>query len=62
MAKEKACKACKGIYEGSKCPYCGASEGIDTFKGKIDILKPEESEIAKNLGIKKKGTFAVKLR
>jgi DNA-directed RNA polymerase subunit E" len=62
MAKEKACKECKGVYEGTKCPYCGASDGIDTFKGKVSILNPEESEIAKNLGIKKKGIYAVKLR
>ncbi|MCH7568629.1 MAG: DNA-directed RNA polymerase subunit E'' [Nanoarchaeota archaeon] len=62
MAKEKACKNCRIIYEGTKCPVCGSSEKMDSFKGKINVLIPEQSEIAKNLGIKEKGRFAIKLR
>lgn len=62
MAKEKACKECRIIYEGSKCPACGSTESTDRFKGKISVIRPEESEIAKNLGITKKGIFAARLR
>tara|TARA_Y100000310_G_C20659652_1_gene803994 strand:- start:531 stop:719 length:189 start_codon:yes stop_codon:yes gene_type:complete len=62
MAKAKACKECKSIYEGAKCPKCGSSESVDGFKGKVAILKPEESEIAKNLEVKEKGVFAIRLR
>ena len=62
MPKEKACKTCKTVYEGTKCPKCGSTESIDTFKGKINILKPENSEVAEKLGLKEKGTFAIKLR
>jgi DNA-directed RNA polymerase subunit E" len=62
VAKEKACKKCRSVYEGSKCPNCESVESTDGFKGKVVILDPEQSEVAKNLGIKKKGTFAVKLR
>ena len=62
MAKEKACKKCRVLYSGTKCPICGSSERIDTFKGKVNVLKPEESESAKNLKITKKGSFAIKLR
>ncbi len=61
MAKEKACKICKFIYEGSSCPKCGSHEAADSFKGKVIVIKPEESEIAKNLNIKDKGTYAIKL-
>jgi RNA polymerase subunit RPABC4/transcription elongation factor Spt4 len=32
----------------------------DSWKGKVVVLRPEESEIAKNLKIQKKGEFAVK--
>lgn len=32
----------------------------DNWKGKVVILNPEESDIAKNLKIKKKGEYAVK--
>jgi len=60
MAKEKACKQCKAIFEGTQCPKCGSQEFADSYKGKVVILNPEESEIAKNLNIKDKGTYAVK--
>jgi DNA-directed RNA polymerase subunit E" len=59
---EKACKKCKLIFEGTKCPKCGSEEFTDNFKGRVVVLKPEESEIAKNLKIKEKGAFAIKVR
>ncbi len=62
MATEKACKKCKVIFEGSKCPKCGSEEITDSFKGRVVILKPEESEVAKNLKVKDKGSFAIKVR
>ncbi len=63
MTTQKTCKKCKAIYEGTQCPGCGASseESVETSKGKIVILSPEQSEIAKNVKITKKGTFAIKL-
>jgi len=61
MAKEKACKNCKSVFEGNKCPKCGSQEISDSFKGKVMILNPEISEVAKNLKIKDKGVFAIKL-
>jgi len=61
MASEKVCKKCRAIYEGAKCPKCGSEESNDSFKGKVIILKPEESEVAKNLKIKDKGAFALKI-
>ena len=62
MASEhKACKQCKTIYEGSKCPKCGSEEYSDASKGKVIVLDSEKSEIARNLKLKDKGTFAIKL-
>ena len=61
--KPKACKICNQIYEtGEKCPRCEAKESTDSFKGRIVVLDPEKSEIAKNLNIKDKGNFAIKTR
>jgi len=57
----KACKRCKAIHESNKCPHCESDEFTDTFKGRVYILKPEESEVAKNLEVKQKGKFAIKL-
>lgn len=61
MAK-KACKSCKKIYEGEKCPECGAKEATAEFKGKIIILDPEKSEIAQKISIKKPGSYAIKIK
>jgi len=62
MAKAKACKICNTIYEGEKCPKCGSKESTETFKGRITVLDPEKSEIAKKLNLKDKGNFAIKTR
>jgi DNA-directed RNA polymerase subunit E" len=61
MASQKACKQCKTIFEGNKCPNCGSEEFSDNFKGKVIVLNPEESEVAKNLKVQKKGKFAIKI-
>jgi DNA-directed RNA polymerase subunit E" len=60
MAKQKACKKCKALYTGAKCPKCGSDTASDSFKGKVVIYNPDESEIAKNVGIKEKGEYAIK--
>jgi len=62
MPKEKACKICRAIYEGEKCPKCGSKESADTFKGRIVVLNPEKSEIAQKLNLKEKGNFTIKVR
>jgi DNA-directed RNA polymerase subunit E" len=61
MPQEKVCKNCKRIYEGDQCPNCQSRETVSAFKGKMIILNPEQSEIAKNLSIKQKGNYAIKL-
>jgi DNA-directed RNA polymerase subunit E" len=61
MSKERACKQCKSIFEGAKCPKCGSQEFSDSFKGRVVVLNADESEVAKNLKIKDKGKFAIKL-
>ena len=62
MTKPKACKICNRIYEGNKCPECATSESTEGFKGRIVVLNPERSEIAKKLNIKTKGNFAIKTK
>jgi len=63
MAKAKACKECSTIYEGEdKCPKCASKESTDTFKGRIVVVDPEKSEIAKKLSLKEKGNYAIKNR
>ena len=61
MVGQKACKACKTIYTGTKCPRCGSEESSDSPKGKIVILDSQESELARNLKIKEKGVYAIRV-
>jgi len=61
MAKEKACKNCKLIYEGATCPSCGKKDTSETFKGKVEIVNPEKSELAKHLKVNKKGLYAIRV-
>jgi len=58
---KKVCKQCKRIYEGTHCPECKSSSYSDSFKGRVIVLKPEQSEIAKKLKIKGKGPYAIKV-
>lgn len=62
MAKEKACLNCRTIFEGAKCPNCGENVFSEGFKGEVEIFKPEESLVAKNMGIKTKGRYAIKTK
>ena len=62
MAKQKACKICNRIYEEEKCTKCGSKESTDVIKGRIYIISPEKSEVAKKLKITDKGNFAIKTR
>ena len=57
----RACRKCKTVFEGSKCTKCGSEEFSENFKGRIVILNPEKSEIANNIKIREKGTYAIKL-
>lgn len=60
MSIEKACKKCNLIYEGDKCPNCGSQEYNEEIKGRLVILDPENSEVAKNIKINKKGRYVIK--
>ena len=63
MAGKKACKQCSRLYEKEdKCPGCGSTESSETWKGRVIILNPEQSELAQKLNIKEKGTYAIKTR
>jgi DNA-directed RNA polymerase subunit E" len=61
MSKEKACKNCKLIYEGDHCPHCEKKDVSDTFKGRVQILDTEKSELAQKLKLSKKGLYAIRL-
>jgi len=61
MAKQRSCKRCKTIFEGKDiCPKCDSKDFLEGYKGRIVVLDPEKSEIAKELNLKDKGEFAIR--
>jgi len=61
MVGKKVCKKCKIFVEANQCPICGGNQFSEKFKGRIRIFKVSESEIAKKIGIKKAGLYAIKI-
>lgn len=60
--KKKVCKKCKIFVKESTCPECGGNQFSELWKGRVMIFKPEESEVAKKLNVKKPGNYAIKIR
>ena len=62
MAKKKECKKCKIFVDGPECPICKGNQFSTNWQGRITIIDPEKSAIAKKIGIKHKGEYAIKVR
>ena len=62
MAKNlKACKKCNYLTKEDECPLCGG-ETVREWQGYLVIIDHEHSEIARKMGIKTNGKFALKVR
>ncbi len=59
---EKACRECKLISRGNKCPVCNSSDMSDDFTGIVIIFDPENSEIARMMNVHTKGKYALRIR
>ncbi|RZN39257.1 MAG: DNA-directed RNA polymerase, subunit E'' [Methanophagales archaeon ANME-1-THS] len=60
---EKACRDCHRIVEsGRMVCTCGSNSMSRDWSGYVVILDAQESQIAKKLGIKKEGKYALKVR
>jgi len=47
MAKKKVCKKCKLFVDGSECPICKGNKFTQNWQGRLFILDPNKSHIAK---------------
>ncbi|MFH1285777.1 MAG: transcription elongation factor subunit Spt4 [Candidatus Micrarchaeota archaeon] len=60
---EKACKACHYIIpEGHTCPNCNSSDLTERWSSYMVIFDPEKSELAKKIGAKTPGKYAVRIK
>ena len=62
MVKKKVCTSCKIFVTGNECPICHGKKFTTNWQGRINILDPEKSDIAKKIGIKVKGEYAIKAK
>ena len=59
---EKACRNCRLIIsQGDTCPLCGQNKLTPKWTGYVVVLNVEKSEIAKKLGLKINGSYALHL-
>ena len=59
---KKVCLKCKLFVEGNTCPVCKENKFSDNWKGRIYVVDPNKSEIAKKINITVKGEYAIKVK
>ncbi len=62
MSKKKACKKCKVFVTGNECPICHGRQFSTNWQGRINVLDPVKSTIAKKINLAVKGEYAIKVR
>jgi len=60
--KKKACKQCKYLVDGDECPICKSNQFSTSWQGRLFILSPTKSVIAKKVGLSAQGEYAIKVR
>jgi len=60
-SKKKACKRDKIFYEGDECPICKGNQFVLNWKGRVFIVDPKNSTIAKKVGYEIEGEYAIKV-
>ncbi len=59
---ELACRRCRFInIDTDVCKNCGSTDLTKEWYGYVVIIDPEKSEIAKRLGIRVPGKYALKV-
>ncbi|MBM3200584.1 DNA-directed RNA polymerase subunit E'' [Candidatus Woesearchaeota archaeon] len=61
MAK-KVCKKCKVFVKGNECPLCHGNQFTESWQGRVNVINPDKSSIAKKINVKTKGEYAIKVR
>jgi DNA-directed RNA polymerase subunit E" len=59
--REKACRKCRRLTTGPACANDGSSNLSEQWTGLIVILDPERSSVAKTLGVRNAGRYALKV-
>jgi RNA polymerase subunit RPABC4/transcription elongation factor Spt4 len=57
---KKACKKCRRLVTGDKCPVCNAKT-TKSWKGRVYIVTPEKSTIAEKLKLTEAGEYTIRI-
>ena len=61
MIQLKACRNCSSITDQNKCPRCGGEVSRE-WQGYLIVIDPEKSEIARKMGIRASGRYALRVK
>ncbi len=61
MMNLRACKSCSSITDQAKCPRCGGEVSRE-WQGYLVVIDPEKSEIARKMGIRAAGRYALRVK
>ena len=61
MVRELACRKCKCVTVGKICGNCKSSDLSPDWNSSVLVVDPVNSIVAKSLGIKEKGKYALKV-
>ncbi len=59
---KKACKQCRALTDGGMCPVCKNTDFANSWNGRIILLDPSNSAIAKRLSVNAAAEYAIKTR
>ena len=59
---ELVCKECHRLVSGQVCEACNSTSFTSDWSGYVVIIDPLKSKIAKKLGVKLPGKYALKVR
>ena len=54
------CPKCKRLTSTSTCPVHKDAKLVETWKGRIIVIEPEKSELAKKINIDASGEYALR--
>ena len=61
MVRELACRKCKCVTVTKICGNCKSTDLSPDWSSSVLVVDPENSVVAKSLGIKAKGKFALRV-
>ena len=50
------------FYDGNDCQGCNGNQFATIWQGRIKVIAPEKSDIAKEMEMKKEGEYAIQFR